>query len=402
MADVNKVAEQEADLGVEEDGPRHADQLAKPAAQETDLGIEEDGPRHADQPAKSPALRVKAFRIGLTGTLGVGVGLLIWGAVASLGTVLTYIGVALFLAFGLDPVVSGLERKGLRRSLAVATVFVALILAFTGIIFAILPVLVNQIRTVVTDLPDIVNDIATTPWVENLEQTLNGVVDIDGLVTGAGDFVSDPNNLLSIGGGVLAVGAGIASSVTGVIIVLILTLYFISSLTTIKQAFYKMLPASDVAEFSSVADEITASVGRYVLGQVSLALVNGVLSLIFLSIIKAPMPSLLAFIAFLGSLIPLVGTLSGSIIIVVVCLFASPLTALVAGIYYLVYMQIEAYLLSPRIMNKAVEIPGAIVVIAAIAGGTLGGILGALVAIPVAASILIIIRRVVVPRQALK
>jgi predicted PurR-regulated permease PerM len=94
-----------------------------------------------------------------------------------------------------------------------------------------------------------------------------------------------------------------------------------------------------------------------------------------------------------------VGTVTGSAIIVLVCLFASPLTALVAAIYYIVYMQVEAYVLSPRIMNRAVSVPGAVVVIAAVAGGSLGGILGALVAIPVAASAIIVIQKVVFPRQ---
>ena len=89
-------------------------------------------------------------------------------------------------------------------------------------------------------------------------------------------------------------------------------------------------------------------------------------------------------------------------LIVLVCLIpglGSPLTALVAAIYYVIYMQVEAYVLSPRIMNRAVKVPGALVVIAALAGGSLGGMLGALVAIPVAAAILLIIKQVVVPHQ---
>jgi predicted PurR-regulated permease PerM len=110
----------------------------------------------------------------------------------------------------------------------------------------------------------------------------------------------------------------------------------------------------------------------------------------------------LAVIAFFFSLIPLVGTLTGSAIIVLTCLIpglGSPLTALVALIYYAIYMQVEAYVLSPRIMNRAVSVPGAVVVIAAPAGGSLLGLLGALIAIPVAASILIIYRQVIIPRQ---
>jgi predicted PurR-regulated permease PerM len=159
------------------------------------------------------------------------------------------------------------------------------------------------------------------------------------------------------------------------------------------------VPASSRTGFTEVSGEITGSVGRYVIGQISLASVNGFLSLIFLTIIGAPAPILLAFVAFLCSLVPLVGTLTGAIIITIVSLTASPETGIAAAIYYLIYMQIEAYVLSPRIMSRAVSVPGALVVIAAVAGGTLGGVLGALVAIPVAASLIIIVEKVVFPRQ---
>jgi predicted PurR-regulated permease PerM len=91
------------------------------------------------------------------------------------------------------------------------------------------------------------------------------------------------------------------------------------------------------------------------------------------------------------------------VVIVLTCLIpgigSSIPTAIAAGIYYLIYMQVEAYVLSPNIMNRAVAVPGAVVVIAALAGGSLLGILGALIAIPVAASILMIIKQVVIPRQ---
>ena len=99
------------------------------------------------------------------------------------------------------------------------------------------------------------------------------------------------------------------------------------------------------------------------------------------------------------SLIPLVGTLTGSAIVTVVALSMSPTTAIIVAIYYVVYMQVEAYLISPRVMSKAVAVPGAVVVVAALAGGTLLGVLGALVAIPVAASVMLILKQVLVPRQ---
>jgi predicted PurR-regulated permease PerM len=348
-----------------------------------------------------PPVRVNAFRIGLVGGLGVLVSILIGGVIGQLTTVLIYVGVALFLALGLDPLVSWLERK-LPRWAAILVVFAGVILAFAGLLLTIIPVIVEQVSNLIANFPDIVNRVVDSDFVKTSERQLSGVVDFDSVAKSVTDFVGDPNNFVNLGGGILAVGAGVASGVTGAIVVLILTLYFLASLRSMKRVTYRFVPASKRAGFIDVSEDITSAVGRYVVGQVALAAVNGVLSAILLWIIGAPQFVLLAFIAFLFSLVPLVGTLTGSIIIVLTCLFASPLTALVALIWYLVYMQVEAYFLSPRIMNRAVSVPGAVVVIAAVAGGTLGGILGALVAIPVAASTIIIIQKIVFPRQEQK
>lgn len=349
--------------------------------------------------AAAPPPRIRPFSFGLIGTLGVLVALLIGSIVGQLATVLVYIGVALFLALGLDPIVAFIERK-LPRPAAVAVVVAAVLLLFAGIIVAIIPILVQQIANLVQDAPRIVHDLTTSDWFRQLRNQYGDT--FDKAIQGGLDFVQDPNNLTQIGGGLLAVGSGIAGGVTGVTIVLILTLYFMASLRSMKRVAARFVPAYQRPRFTELLEDVSGAVGRYVIGQVGLASINGVLSLIFLSIVGAPMPALLALIAFIGSLIPLVGTLSGAIINSLICLFASPLTALVTLIYYLIYMQIEAYIINPRIMSKAVAVPGAVVVIAAVGGGALGGILGALVAIPVAASGIIIIQKVVFPAQDAK
>ncbi len=349
-------------------------------------------------PRVSPR-KINPFTFGLVGTLGVLVALLIGAVIGQLATVLIYIGVALFLSLGLDPIVSFLERK-LPRPAAVTTVVLGVIIVFAGIMLAIIPILIDQISTLVKDAPQMVKDFTTSPWFLHFTDQYGDSV--DEAIQGALKFVQDPNNLTQIGGGILAVGAGIAGGVTGVMIVLILTLYFMASLRSMKGVAARFVPAYARPRFSELLEDVSGAVGRYVIGQVSLATINGVLSLIFLSIVGAPMPALLALVAFIGSLIPLVGTLSGSIINTLLCLFVSPTTALITGIYYLVYMQIEAYVISPRIMSKAVAVPGAIVVIAAVGGGSLGGVLGALVAIPIAASAIIIIQKVLFPAQDAK
>ncbi|CAO1652510.1 AI-2E family transporter [Salinibacterium sp. NSLL150] len=345
------------------------------------------------------------FRLGLLGGLGVLVAVGIGQTVISLATILTYVGAALFLALGLDPVVTWLETKKFPRWTAILTVLAGVLGVFTGLIFAIVPVIAEQVRNASEAIPRLVTAFFDGTVRESVE-TAFPWLNVQDLLDGFNVWIADLD-FTTIGGGVFAVGIGIATGITGAIIVLILTIYFVSSLNNIKGGLYQLVPATKRAKFIDLAEQVSAAVGRYVIGQGSLALVNGVLSFLVLTLIfpafglPVKYSALLAFIAFVGSLIPLVGTLSGSIVItLLVLLFNGPPSVIAVGIYYLIYMQVEAYLLNPRIMNKAVKIPGALVVIAALAGGTLLGILGALIAIPVAAAILLIVQQVVVPRQA--
>ena len=344
------------------------------------------------------------FLFGLLGGLGVLVAIAIGAIIGSLAAILTYIGAALFLALGLDPLVTCLEKKKFPRPIAITTVLVAVLGVFTGLVFAIVPVVTEQVQTAIRATPGLINAFIDGTLRDNIEKAVPWF-DVQGALDGLQGWLQTLD-FTSIGGGVLSVGIGIATGVTGTIIVLILTIYFVSSLTSLKRGLYQLVPASRRPGFIDLAEQVSAAVGRFVIGQGSLALVNGVLSFVVLTLIfpafglPVKYSALLAFIAFLGSLIPLVGTVSGSVIItLLVLLFNGPPSVIAVGIYYVVYMQVEAYILNPRIMAQAVRIPGAIVVIAALAGGTLLGILGALIAIPVAAAIMLVINQVFVPRQ---
>ncbi|MET4582035.1 putative PurR-regulated permease PerM [Conyzicola nivalis] len=341
------------------------------------------------------------FRLGLLAGLGVLVAIVIGGAVGSLATILTYIGAAIFLALGLDPLVTWLEKHKVKRPLAIIITLVGVLGVLAGLVFALIPVISEQVqnitqvitKTIIPGIQDnsLITDINDAlPWLE-----------VNELIEKAGAFIADPTNIGSIGGGVLEVGINIATGIFGGIIIGILMIYFVSSLGSLKRGMYQLVPASKRAHFIDLAEQISDSVGRYVMGQITLALINGVLSAIVLTAIGVKYSALLAFIAFLGSLIPLVGTLTASIVIsLCVLLFnGADWHVVVVAIYYAVYMQVEAYVLSPRIMARAVKVPGVVVVIAALTGGTLLGILGALIAIPVAAAIQLIIKEVVVPRQ---
>jgi predicted PurR-regulated permease PerM len=342
-----------------------------------------------------------AFRLGLLGGLGVIVAIGIGAAVTSLSTIITYIGAALFLALGIDPAVSWLERHKFPRWSAILTVLLGVVAVFVGLVFAVVPVIVDQINNLLSNLPDFIRTVTRSTWITDTQKNLPDWINLNELLTNAGTWLKD--NVATIGGGILSVGLGIFSGAAGFVIILILTLYFVASLSSMKRGLYRLVPASKRAGFSDLTEQITASVGRYVIGQGTIAFANGLFSFIFLSIMSIyglKYPALFAFIAFLFALVPLVGTITGSVIIVLSTLLLSgPGIAIWVAIYYLAYMQIEAYVINPRVMTRAVKVPGAIVVIAALVGGSLLNILGALIAIPVAAAVLLIIDQVLVPRQ---
>lgn len=339
------------------------------------------------------------FKIGFLATLGALLALTLGGMVQSLSTVLTYIATALFLALGFDPAIAWLERRRWPRWAAVLVMILGVIVVSGLVVWAIVPSVVTQVNEISGRYGAIIGDIINSNVVEWLTVTFPAL-DVQAMVAQAASWLQ--GNLGTITGGVLQVGVGIVNGLFATMMVVILTIYFVASLPSIKRAFYQLTPASSRARVAELSERIVSSVGAYVLGMITLALVNGVLTFFFITIIGGAMPMVFAVIAFIGSMIPMIGTVSASAIIVLAQLIllepGSPVWW-IAGIYYLVYMQIEAYVLTPRVMSRAVEVPGAIVVIAALTGGTLLGLLGALVAIPVAASLMIIINEVVIPRQ---
>ncbi|PVE94203.1 AI-2E family transporter [Microbacterium sp. TPD7012] len=339
----------------------------------------------------------RPFVFGFLVTLG-GLGAFVLGlALTSLSTVLIYIALALFAALGLDPAVRMLERRGLSRAIAVLVVTLGLIVVFALLLWMVIPIVVDQISSFVRSVPGMVQEFTRSDLYATLERQFGE--QFQDLVAEVQKFLSDFGNLATIGGGALKVGASIATGISGTIIVIVLTLYFLASLAGIKTSLLRLVPARDRARAGDITDQITDSVGGYVMGMVVLAFFNALLAFLLYFFLGLPFPPLMATVAFCITLIPLVGSVMFWIIGTGIALFTNPIGALIFAIVYLIYMQIEAYVITPRVMNRAISIPGSLVVIGALAGGTLLGLLGALVAVPVTASILIIIKQVWVPRQ---
>ena len=338
-----------------------------------------------------------AFQLGLFGGLGVLTALVIGGAVTTLANVITYVFAAVFLALGLDPLVSKLEKFKFPRPLAVLTVIVGLVGFLAFLIWSLAPTLITQSTKFLDSAPDILRDITKCPFVVSLDDQLDGAV--GSALADAGGFLTDSANWPSLVGGVVQVGISLFNGAFGLLIILVLTVFFLASLESLKASLTKLVPASKRERYTKISQQVSISVGRYVIGQVSVAALNATLAFIAMSIVGLPFALVLAFIVFLLAIIPLVGSVSGAALVVMVAAAVDPTSAIVLGIYFLIYLQIEAYVVSPRVMKVAVSVPAPIVVIAALSGGALLGILGALVAIPFAASVIFIVREIFIPRQ---
>ena len=340
------------------------------------------------------------FRFGFVATLGVLLALLLGAAIISLSTALTLIFVAFFVCLGLYPTVQRLESRGFSRGGAVLTVLAAFVLVVALLAWLIVPIIVTQSAELAKYLPSGVDQIEHQVWFISVNDALGGALTPG--VQWLERSVSDPNVWLAVGGGALRVGAGILNGVAGTVFVIVLTLYFVAGLESIKHAGYALVPATKRESFIDLSETITASVGKYLGGMVILAALNSVFTFILLTACGVRFAPVLAVLAFPITLIPLVGSVINLVIITVVSLFTSPTTGLIVMIVMLVYVQIEAYVLTPRIVGKAINIPGSLVLIGALVGGTLLGLLGALIACPVTASVLLILKKVVVPTQNLR
>jgi predicted PurR-regulated permease PerM len=338
-----------------------------------------------------------AFQLGLFGGLGVLTALVIGGAVATLANVITYIFAAVFLALGLDPLVSRLEKLKLPRPLAVLAVIVSLLGFLALMVWALAPALITEGTNFLATAPELIQDITKIPLVVGLDEQLGGAV--GGALANAGSFLSDSANWPSLVGGVVQVGISLFNGAFGFLIIVVLTVFFLASLEGFKASLTKLVPASKRERYTKISQQVSTSVGRYVIGQVSVAALNATLAFVAMSVVGLPFALVLAFIVFLLAIIPLVGSVSGAALVVIVAVAVNPTSAIALAIYFLIYLQIEAYVVSPRVMKVAVSVPAPIVVIAALSGGALLGILGALVAIPFAASMIFIVREIFIPRQ---
>ncbi|MGV1009450.1 MAG: AI-2E family transporter [Dermatophilaceae bacterium] len=352
------------------------------------------GRRYA--PAGQPINRRSPFYIGLVGGFGVLTAYTVWQAVASLDTVFTLLIVAFFLTLALDPLVEVLVQRRVGRGPAVALVLLALLVIFVVLGLVVVPPVAQQGAELARNAPTYLDQALRNPTVQDLDEQYHLLQHVQEEFNRR---ITDSEFMSQVFGGVLGVGRAVASGIFSTLTVFVLTLYFLTALPRLKHAAYDMVPATRRSRVMSLSEEIMRRVGFYAIGQVAVASVNAGCSYIMMTIVHIPYAAVLAVAVGLLGLIPMVGATLGAVVVATVAFFDDPKKAVIAIIYFIVYQQTENYLVAPRIMERTVSVPGAVTVVAALAGGALFGILGALLAIPAAAGLLLIYEEVLVPRQ---
>ena len=345
--------------------------------------------------AGKPVDTTHPFYFGFMVTVGALLALTTLRALASASAVFILIIVSIFLAAGLNPAVLFFQNRGLKRGAAVGAVMASVLIFVAAFIAIAVPPLIEQGNQLLENAPQLIRDLNNNAFINDLNNKY-GV--IDSLQTRVNSVIKDGQFAVTAFGGVIGVGKAVVSGLVSTLTILTLTLYFLASLPQVIEIGLKFVPASRRNRVSKLVNAIISRVGSFVGGQAIIAALAGIFILIMGLIIGMPYAGPLAVIVLVCGFIPLIGHFIGMTIVTLVSLTASLSIAAIALASYIIYVQIENYVITPRIMRRSLSIPGLVTIIAALLGTSLLGLIGGLLAVPIAAAILLILDEVVFPR----
>ena len=303
-----------------------------------------------------PLKKLSPFRIGFFGGLGLFVAWWLGEQMLSISSVLIQIAVALFLV-------------------------------------AFVPVITDQVALISANAPEWLDSLQRNGEVQRLDEQFQ-------LIDKVKDYVAKGDFAGNVFGGVLGLGLAVLGALANTFVVTVLTLYFLSSLHKTKRAIYRLAPESRRERVTRLGDRIIQGVGGYVSGAFVVAACAGITSLIFLFAVGLGEYAVaLAFVVALLDVIPMIGATIGAVIVTAIGFATDPKVGLACLVFYLIYQQVENYVIYPRVMSKSVDVPGSVTVIAALIGAALLGVVGALLAIPTAAALLMLMREVFIRKQ---
>jgi len=330
------------------------------------------------------------FMIGMTGALGVAVTIGLVELFLKATSVLILIGLAFFIAAGLDPVVVWLNRHGIRRWAAVVIVILALFAFVGGFVAAAIPPVSAQTSTLISELPKYVHQL------QDHSSTLGRLNDKYHIEQRVSSLLSTKGSALV--GGVIGAGQIVISTLSSMLLVAVMTVYFLIGMPQTKLFLYHLVPHSRRTRVVLLGDEIFTKVGGYVLGNVITSFIAGAGTFLWMLAWGIPYPALLGLLVFLLDLIPIIGSMVGGVIVTLVALTVSLPVAIATLVFYAGYKLAEDYLLVPRIIGHTVKVAPLGGMVAIVLGGVVMGIVGALIALPVAAAIQLLLQEITFPR----
>jgi predicted PurR-regulated permease PerM len=333
------------------------------------------------------------FRSGALVSLGAASTVIGLYALYTVRAILVRILIALFIAVSLDPAVRLLARRGFRRGVAVTLIFLLAFALAAAFLISVIPPLVTQFRNLSDDLPGYFTRLqGRSSQFRELNDRYHVSDQLRGLVG------TLPGRL---GSGVLGFTSRVFGAVFNTLTVLVFTVYFMADMPRIRAGVVRLFPVDRRPRVRQVVDLVVDKVGGYMIGNIIISLIAGVASFIAFSILGVPFAVPLAFIVALCDLIPMIGATLGAIIGVTVALFSTSLwpTVLVTA-FFIGYQQLENYLIAPRVLKTTVELGAAAVLIAGLIGATVLGLVGALMAIPVAAAFNVLLNERLLAHEA--
>jgi predicted PurR-regulated permease PerM len=345
--------------------------------------------------AGEPMDRAHPFYFGFVATLGALSAFVLMRALASASQVFVLILVALFLATGLNPAVEAIRKRGVSRTSAVSVIFASVILLVILFGALVVPPLVNQGTQLIESAPTLLNQLKDNATIARINDQY-GIIDT--LQSKLSEVTSDGSLLISAFGGVIGVGKSVLSGTFTGLTILVLTLYFITSLPQAVDLGLKLVPASRRPRVAVLTEAIIARVGAFVGSQILVSAMAATFMTLLALVLGLPSPIAIGIIIFVCGLVPLIGHFIGAAVYTIIALTQSVSIGIIAFIGYVVYVQVENYVLTPKIMKRTLAVPGAVTIISALVGTSLLGLVGGLLAVPVAASIILILEEVVFPR----
>ena len=380
------------------DGPRHHPLLGQPhnPAREGPIATAEAVAATISSPGAplGPVGRRfnwhSAFFIGMAAAAGVAVTI---GAVEMFtvaGQTLVLIVLGLFLAIGLEPAVSWLINHRFPRWTAVLCVLGGVLVLMAGFLASAIPALIDQGGRLIQSVPQYLAQLSdSSTAIGALNERFHVLEFAQQEIGGAG---------AGLASGVISLGAALFSALSSVLIVLVLTAYFLADLPRVRATIYRFVPAPRRPRAILIGDQIMVKVGGYVLGNVFISVIAAVVTFVWLIIFGVPYPLLLAVLFALLDLVPVIGSLVAGALVALAAFTVSVPVGIATIAYFIAYKLVEDYVLTPKVFGTVLRLPALVTVCAILIGGALLGLVGALIALPTAAAVMLLVQEVLFPR----